>query len=77
MTIAAIYENGVLRLIEPIELPEGTSVEIIVIPKQSYSQQKSPADILTEIAALPLEENADTFSGRDHDQILYPDQKLL
>lgn len=30
MTIAAIYEKGVLRLMQPIELPEGTSVEIIV-----------------------------------------------
>jgi predicted DNA-binding antitoxin AbrB/MazE fold protein len=77
MTIAAIYEKGMLRLMEPMELPEGSSVEIIVIPKPSYSQPKSPADILAEIAALPLEDNADTFSGRDHDKILYPDQNSL
>lgn len=77
MTIAAIYEKGMLRLMEPMELPEGTSVEIIVIPKMSHSQPKSPADILAEIAALPLEDNADTFSGRDHDKILYPDQNSL
>lgn len=77
MTIAAIYEKGVLRLMQPMALPEGTSVEIIVIPKQSHSQNKRPADILADIAALPLEENPDTFSGRDHDKILYPDQNLL
>jgi len=77
MTIAAIYEKGVLRLMQPIELPEGTSVEIIVIPKTSHSQPKSPADILAEIAALPLEDNSDTFSGREHDKVLYPDQNSL
>jgi predicted DNA-binding antitoxin AbrB/MazE fold protein len=77
MTIAAIYEKGVLRLMQPMELPDGTSVEIIVIPKTSHSQNKSPADILAEIAALPLEENADTFYGREHDKVLYPDQNSL
>jgi predicted DNA-binding antitoxin AbrB/MazE fold protein len=77
MTITAIYEKGVLRLMQPMELPDGTSVEIIVIPKPSHSQPKNPADILAEIAALPLEENADTFSGREHDKVLYPDQKAL
>ncbi|WP_255377621.1 hypothetical protein [Planktothrix sp. PCC 11201] len=59
-----------LRLMQPIELPEGTSVEIIVIPKTSDSQHKSHADILAEIAALPLEDNADKFSGREHDKVL-------
>ncbi len=28
MTIRAIYENGVFRPMEPVELPEGTVVEI-------------------------------------------------
>lgn len=57
-TIAAIYEKGAFRLVQPIELPEGTNVEIIVIPKPS-AQKRSPTDILGEIAALPLENNAD------------------
>lgn len=34
-------------------------------------QQPSPAQVLEEIAALPLEGNAGAFSGQDHDQILY------
>ncbi len=29
-TITAIYENGVLRLLEPLDLPERTRVRIIV-----------------------------------------------
>jgi len=57
-TITAIYEKGVFRLMQPMELPEGTNVEIIVILKPS-AQKRSPADILAEIAALPLENNAD------------------
>jgi predicted DNA-binding antitoxin AbrB/MazE fold protein len=54
-TLAAIYEGGVLRLMQPMEIPEGTAVEIIVIPKPYFSHQESPADILAKIAALPLE----------------------
>lgn len=76
-TITAIYEKGVLRLTQPIELPEGTSIEIIMIPKLSHSPKRNPADILEEIAALPLENNKDIFSGRDHDQVLYPQQNFL
>jgi hypothetical protein len=30
------------------------------------------AEILAEIAALPLEGSSDTFAGREHDSILYP-----
>jgi len=57
-TITAIYEKGVFRLMQPIELPEGTNVEIIVISTSSV-QKRSQADILAEIAALPLENNPD------------------
>ena len=32
-TISAIYENGVLRLLEPLNVPEHTRVEIIVQPQ--------------------------------------------
>lgn len=30
-----------------------------------------PAELLAEIAALPIEGKTDKFSGRDHDKILY------
>lgn len=38
MTIAAIYEKGVLRLMQPIELPEGTSDELTPILQQHYQR---------------------------------------
>jgi predicted DNA-binding antitoxin AbrB/MazE fold protein len=71
MPVEAIYEKGTLKLSEPITLAEGSKVQIIIIPLGSYAQQKSPLEILQDIAELPLEGKTDTFSGRDHDQVLY------
>lgn len=71
ITIQAIYEHGVLRPTEPISLVEGTRVEVIVITKESQPVEKTPAEILAEIAAMPLEGSTDEFSGRDHDTLLY------
>jgi predicted DNA-binding antitoxin AbrB/MazE fold protein len=66
--ISATYENGVLILEKPLSVSEGSKVEIIVIKKKT---KKTPAELLAEIAALPLEGNGEKFSGRDHDRILY------
>ena len=35
-------------------------------------EQGNTAEILAEIAALPLEGSTDAFAGREHDSILYP-----
>ena len=70
-TVEAIYEQGVLRLIQPLSLAEGTRVEIIVITQEPSAEDKAPADILAAIAALPMEAGCEEFSGRDHDKILY------
>lgn len=72
ITIEAIYEQGVLRLSKPISLPEGSHVEIIVISPQRF-EVKNPAQILSEIAALPIEGIADqdrylTSLGEDASQ---------
>jgi predicted DNA-binding antitoxin AbrB/MazE fold protein len=78
-TVEAIYENGVLRLSRPIDLAEGTPVQVIVIPRapefQPQSMKRSPAEILAEIAAMAVEStDIGGLSGRDHDKILYGDQ---
>lgn len=70
-TVEAIYEQGVLRLKEPIALAEGAQVEVIVITRDAIQNGAHPAEILSTIAALPLEGKNDGFSGRDHDEILY------
>jgi predicted DNA-binding antitoxin AbrB/MazE fold protein len=73
-TVEAIYEQGVLRLIQPLSLAEGTRVEIIVITQEPTTERRTPADILAAIAALPIEAGGEEFSGRDHDKILYGDK---
>ena len=71
-TLQAIYEQGMLRLMQPVDLPEGTSVKVIITANDSTQEVENPADILAQIAALPLEGDPENFSGRDHDRILYP-----
>jgi predicted DNA-binding antitoxin AbrB/MazE fold protein len=73
-TVEAIYEQGVLRLAQPLSLAEGTRVEVLVITREPTADIKKPADILAAIAALPLEAGGEEFSGRDHDKILYGDK---
>jgi predicted DNA-binding antitoxin AbrB/MazE fold protein len=71
MPVEAIYEQGTLRLSEPIKLAEGSKVQVIIIPLESNEQPKRTLEILKKIAELPLEGKIDTFDGKDHDQILY------
>ena len=68
----AIYEQGVLKPIQPLELAEGTRVEItIVTPTQA---RRTPYEILSTIAALPLEVTREEHGGREHDSFLYGHQ---
>ena len=69
-TMSAIYENGVLVLEEPLAVSEGSKVKIVVLAEEK-KQKRTPAEILAELAALPLEGKTDKFSGRDHDKVLY------
>lgn len=70
-TISAVYENGTLILDEPLAISEGVKVEIIALSPKNNVQEKSPAELLAEITALPMEGKTDKFSGSDHDKILY------
>lgn len=74
ITIAAVYEQGSLKLLQPLPLAEGTHVEVTVVPVDAQSGHKTPGAILAEIAAMPLEGSREAFSGRNHNQILYPQQ---
>ncbi len=71
-SVEAIYEQGVLRLKEPVALAEGTIVEVTITTREEQTASACvPANILASIAALPMEGNGGEFSGRDHDRILY------
>jgi predicted DNA-binding antitoxin AbrB/MazE fold protein len=73
--IEAVYEHGVLRPTQPIDLAEGARVEIIVIPESSAIRailpSRTPAEVAARIAAMPMESSPIGFSGEDHDAILY------
>jgi predicted DNA-binding antitoxin AbrB/MazE fold protein len=74
--IEAIYEGGIIRPVEPLELPEGTRIDVIVITRERPGPNGNAAEILAEIAALPLESSSDSFSAREHDSILYPKKPI-
>lgn len=70
--ISARYEQGVIRPLEPVSLKEGEELEIVLLPRTNKAPRGNPAQVLADIARLPIEGAADEFSGADHDQILYP-----
>jgi len=72
--IEAIYQHGMIRPLQPLELPEVARLDVIVITDQQPRTNGNAAQLLAEIAALPLEGSADAFAGREHDSILYPEK---
>lgn len=80
----AIYEQGMLRLITPLHLPESTHVsgtldESTVMERPSAAEIKRQQEALDamfrEIDKLPQTPATDGLSNRDHDQILYGSHK--
>ena len=79
-SIEAVYEHGVLRPLEPLALPEGARVQVSVTgkamsdekPTKKVSQpDKTPAQVLAEIAALSEHHGVVETASVDHDEILY------
>ena len=71
--VEAVYEQGRLRPLEPLDLPEGARLRVIVVTgDEAGVRRATPAEQLAEIAALPPEGAAEPFSGADHDAVLYP-----
>jgi predicted DNA-binding antitoxin AbrB/MazE fold protein len=70
--IEAVYEQGVIRPLQPLELPEGARLDLIVVTHEQSESSGSTAEILAQIATLPLEGSNDSFAGREHDSVLYP-----
>ncbi len=67
--IQAVYERGVIRPLEPVALAEGERLDVILLTRDA---PQTLAQALAHIAALPLENTSDSFSGQDHDAVLYP-----
>jgi predicted DNA-binding antitoxin AbrB/MazE fold protein len=69
-TLEAVFEDGVLKPLKPLDLPEGAHVNLYVIEQGVPRQSDSPADLIAAIANLPKEEGPE-FTARDHDIVLY------
>ena len=70
--IEAVYEQGMIRPLQPLELPEGARLDLIVITHEEPKTNGNAAEILAEIAALPLAGSSDAYVDCEHDSILYP-----
>ena len=78
MVIRGRIHNGVVVLDADVSVPEGTEVTVVVpaTPEavgdvMSEAEQRRILEIMDRIAALPDENPGDTFSGADHDRVLY------
>jgi predicted DNA-binding antitoxin AbrB/MazE fold protein len=80
-TIEVVYEKGVFRPLNPVELPEGAKAEVILttepdmFPTNTDPQVgKELAALLDQIADLPYTPDPDgrTDISVRHDEILYP-----
>ena len=73
----AIYENGVLRPLEPLGLSEHQRVHVRVLPVSSEAddrvaaQRRAMEDLDAALADLPDCSPDDGFSAADHDQVIY------
>lgn len=77
MVIRGRVEHGVVVLEEPVTLPEGTEVSVVVraaadsvVDTMSADERKRYLEALDRIDAIPDENPGDTFSGADHDRVL-------
>ena len=79
--IRAIYESGLFRPLDPVSVGEKDLVSLVVVagasPLQSEDanvlarQRIALAEMFAEADSLPLENPDETFSGADHDLVLY------
>jgi predicted DNA-binding antitoxin AbrB/MazE fold protein len=75
MVIHAVYENGIFRPIEPVELPDNCQVELMIHQPGSRGAQVPVAAPLAGIAAIagqhPENPNLPTDLAEQHDHYLY------
>jgi hypothetical protein len=78
MVIRGRIHNGVVAFGDEISLPEGMEVTIVVpnepetlADRMPEAERRRVLEIMDRIAAMPDENPGDTFSGADHDQVLY------
>ena len=69
--IKAVFEQGILRLLEPVDLNEGEEIIVTLDKNEKNIIKQNPHNILTKISQKAVVDKEDHFSGEDHDEILY------
>ncbi len=79
----AVYENGVLRPLQPLDLKEHELVSLTVVsattngsaPTAEHEEIQRQRDLLlrfvSKMEAIPDEIAPDGFTNRDHDRVIY------
>ena len=70
MTVKAIYENGVFKPTEPVDIEEHTEVQVLV-PTETPSDPGDPTGWEAAEALIGLIEDAPADMAEHHDQYLY------
>ena len=71
MTIHAIYENGVFRPLDAVELPEKCEVELSVRATTAEGGHPALARLLEIAERFPDNPNSPTDLAAQHDHYLY------
>lgn len=71
ITATAIYENGVLKLLRPLSLPESTRVRIHIEPEGTATEK---GHILYDLLALAEDLGVNDLAEQ-HDHYLYSVEK--
>ena len=81
MVIRGLVQNGVVVLENDVSLPDGTEVTVVVraapdAPERGMTEHERQRLRETQhrIESLLDENPGDTFSGVDHDRVLYGDE---
>jgi predicted DNA-binding antitoxin AbrB/MazE fold protein len=53
ITLQAIYEQGTLRLMQPLDLPEGTPVQVIITANDLTREDDNEETATQELLAIP------------------------
>ena len=76
--VDAIYDNGVLRPMVPLTLPDQSRVKLTVeepaatVDSETLARQKAALESLwRELDKIPQHQNNDGWSVRQHDELLY------
>lgn len=74
--IHAIYENGVFRPTDPVELPENCRVALTVSPEQQPAQSEPSSDppligLMEALDQLPAKSELPEDFAAQHDHYLY------